>query len=1068
MQGFREREFDRRMSNTLSLTAAQLSLITLFGTLFCVHVVMEFYRLYILVFHKVHIMKETVVVFTENDDSNSLSSSMSKKMKDQQSKNPIQHGSGEIELSNRDERIRKSQDLNSGSLSNGVSSLPSSSSKGEEISESKRGLTLKVPSAHSEALNIDSFSSVYNFTRDVSTFGLILLFAFFCENYPLHPHGQKEWDRDMYYFLTILLFAASYFSMKKGKTTDILNREQTEEWKGWMQFMFLTYHYFHASEVYNAIRIMITCYVWMTGFGNFSFFYLKQDFSIVRMIQMFWRLNFLVFFLCMGLNNTYILYYICPLHTFYFFVVFAIMKCGSKYNHGKWDIRIKLFIASLIIYLIWDAFDSKVFEFIFWPVLSTNSIIGAPAGTLWEWYFRSSLDHWSTLFGMIFALNYPFLKKSFQVIEEQNKKIQFIIKGSVGIVLGGTFIWWALKIFTLPKFSYNVENPYFGMIPLLSYIYFRNINIHARSYYANLLHELGKITLETYLLQHHLWLTSNAKTLLILIPNSPKINLFVTGVIYLVLSQKMYRLTMSLRGMILPDDRKKCLTGASAFIIVMVSFYIFGLTLKGIKGGENIVIPLVAIILLSSALLVVFFQRGLFSYENGYNFSNTQFSFIDRFCRTFYLPCLQYPGKLFLALIATFFYGIAIKSNFSKVGVTNDGKEVRLLSTPQCLHLLNEGKWQYGSCREIIPLITSNSADGKDVIATEKNFYASKYAHCDVKSWEWPAEGESCQFHEQTSLELAAKLNGKNISFVGDSIARENYYALLSELGDPSINEGDPNQKYHADLTSKNGSIHFFWRPLLEDVNSLFQVWGNENFAPDILIIHVGLHDVLSKHDPDIFESILESIYNNHKQKIKKIPVSIWITPTAIVNQNLQTDEKKTYMTEEKVKEYRNLEISSQLVKTFKYTLDGFALTKDIGQLSFDGVHYNEAIYSTMMQFSMNAYDLIEGSQSKGLTLSEENKPKSKGTSTKFPDGSTVNFTHGSLILIVIILMLVTCDSYAGIISLFICIFAKKFVTWTESYEPLLRKLGISLTRIQYNPVPVDGSPGRSTNDSDV
>ncbi|CAN0537865.1 unnamed protein product, partial [Ectocarpus sp. 8 AP-2014] len=54
-----------------------------------------------------------------------------------------------------------------------------------------------------------------------------------------------------------------------------LNREQTEEWKGWMQFMFLMYHYFSAHEVYNSIRVFITAYVWMTGFGNFSFFYLK-------------------------------------------------------------------------------------------------------------------------------------------------------------------------------------------------------------------------------------------------------------------------------------------------------------------------------------------------------------------------------------------------------------------------------------------------------------------------------------------------------------------------------------------------------------------------------------------------------------------------------------------------------------------------------------------------------------------------------------------------------------------------------------------------------------------------
>ena len=52
--------------------------------------------------------------------------------------------------------------------------------------------------------------------------------------------------------------------------TEVLNRNQTEEWKGWMQFTFLLYHYMHATEVYNGIRVLITCYVWLTGFGRFK------------------------------------------------------------------------------------------------------------------------------------------------------------------------------------------------------------------------------------------------------------------------------------------------------------------------------------------------------------------------------------------------------------------------------------------------------------------------------------------------------------------------------------------------------------------------------------------------------------------------------------------------------------------------------------------------------------------------------------------------------------------------------------------------------------------------------
>ena len=49
----------------------------------------------------------------------------------------------------------------------------------------------------------------------------------------------------------------------------LLSRDQTEEWKGWMQVMFVWYHYFKAAETYNAVRIYIAAYVWMTGFGQF-------------------------------------------------------------------------------------------------------------------------------------------------------------------------------------------------------------------------------------------------------------------------------------------------------------------------------------------------------------------------------------------------------------------------------------------------------------------------------------------------------------------------------------------------------------------------------------------------------------------------------------------------------------------------------------------------------------------------------------------------------------------------------------------------------------------------------
>ena len=65
----------------------------------------------------------------------------------------------------------------------------------------------------------------------------------------------------------------------------------------------------------------------------------QGDYGAVRLLQMLWRLNFLVTLLCMAMGNTYILYYICPLHTFYFFVVYAIMSparfVGDRIGGGR-------------------------------------------------------------------------------------------------------------------------------------------------------------------------------------------------------------------------------------------------------------------------------------------------------------------------------------------------------------------------------------------------------------------------------------------------------------------------------------------------------------------------------------------------------------------------------------------------------------------------------------------------------------------------------------------------------------------------------------------------------------
>ena len=250
-------------------------------------------------------------------------------------------------------------------------------------------------------------SSLFSLANDLSALFLCLAYVWVCERAPFNPHGEKEHNLDLLWVLFLALMVASFFTIEKCSSDTLLNRDQTEEWKGWMQAIFLLYHYFHASEVYNTVRILISCYVWMTGFGNFSFFYIKRDFGIVRFLQMMWRLNFLVMLLCLLMDNMYILYYICPLHTFYFLMTFGTMAVSRGKNHTKYGARAKIFATAIVIFIVWEI--PGMFDKV-WFFLSNKPHPGAPVGAYgvrYEWHFRSGLDHWSTLFGMIFAVGFP-------------------------------------------------------------------------------------------------------------------------------------------------------------------------------------------------------------------------------------------------------------------------------------------------------------------------------------------------------------------------------------------------------------------------------------------------------------------------------------------------------------------------------------------------------------------------------------------------------------------------------------------------------------------------------------
>ncbi|KAG0000026.1 hypothetical protein BGZ65_004702 [Modicella reniformis] len=339
-----------------------------------------------------------------------------------------------------------------------------------------------------------------------------VVYIYFADRTSLFFKGNKVFTWTSFSSLIILSVLAGFITLKKSeKDQAVLSRDQTDEWKGWMQIVILIYHYTGASSVsaiYNPVRMLVASYLFMTGFGHFVFYYKKADFGFSRVASILTRLNLLTILLAYTMNTTYLAYYFAPLVSFFYLIIYGMMYIGHSHNHKP------LFIVSKILITAVTTVSAINTPSVLDKAFALLHFVFGVAWSAKEWRFRLQLDVWIVFVGALFA--YGFIKAqeiSITTHPRWNTIQEITITASI-IGLAGYFLFEV----SMQKFEYNHWHPYISWIPILSFVVLRNSTAPLRNTVSTFYTFIGKCSLETFICQFHIWLAGDTKGILIILP----------------------------------------------------------------------------------------------------------------------------------------------------------------------------------------------------------------------------------------------------------------------------------------------------------------------------------------------------------------------------------------------------------------------------------------------------------------------------------------------------------------------------------------------------------------------
>lgn len=255
------------------------------------------------------------------------------------------------------------------------------------------------------------------------------------------------------------------------------------------------------------------------------------------------RINLLTLVLAYTMNTDYISYYFSPLVSMWFLIIYTTMFVGSRFNDRTPFLLGKIAFSAILV--TWFMKEEWLLETLF-------AFLARICGIHWlaqEWNFRVTLDLWIVYVGMLAAIGAIKIRE-YRLTEHAHWHL--VTKAAI-ISSVVCMVWFfAFELLQESKFTYNRWHPYTSFIPVLAFAVLRNANVILRSASSSAFAFVGKCSLETFIIQYHLWLAGDTKGVLLVLPGTKwrPLNFILTTIMFIYVSDQMAHATTAITSWI--------------------------------------------------------------------------------------------------------------------------------------------------------------------------------------------------------------------------------------------------------------------------------------------------------------------------------------------------------------------------------------------------------------------------------------------------------------------------------------------------------------------------------------